>query len=246
MAIAFSAGVDAIVQAIHPYSQKEGHRWFPPKWEPEAGKQGGNEPLLDWYRRCVDTYFGKSPNRYAIEENFASFVSVRWVEETKLTYVSAQAIIVRNKTLKSYYANGSDEVQYLRLDYHGARIGAMFKEHWPHVHIAEDGEPRFPSDYSTTGNIVIDFFDFIYRNYYHSKWIDWAELIYDDYASKLGVSPNPFPAIRQAFDAHQIPLLLGKYRPYLEQMKRAWRENNDSLLPLFISNENCRLLSYTV
>jgi hypothetical protein len=171
---------------------------------------------------------------------------VRWVEETKLTYVSAQAIIVRNKTLNSYYASGSNEVQYLRLDYHGARIGPMFKEHWPHIHVYEDGEPRFPCDQSSSGNIVIDFFDFIYRNYYHSKWLDWAELVWDDQAANLGISPNPFPAIQQAFDAHQIPSLLGKYRPYIELMKRAWRENNDALLPLFIDNEKCRLLSYTV
>ena len=246
MTIAFSEGVEAIVRAINPYSQTVGHKWYPPKWDPQAGKQLGSEPLLDWYRRCVDTYFGGSPDRYAIEENFASFVSVRWVEETKLTYVSAQAIIVRNKTLRSYYAGGSNEVQYLRLDYNGSRIGPMFKEHWPHIHIEEGGEPRFPSDYSTTGNIVIDFYDFIYRNYYHAKWMEWAELIYDAHASNLGIVINPFPAVQQAFNANQIPFLTGKYRQYIEQMKRAWRHNNDKLLPLFVDNERCRFLSYTV
>ncbi len=28
-------------------------------------------------------------------------------------------------------------------------------------------------------------------------------------------------------------------------MKRAWRENNDNLLPLFVDIDQCRLLSYT-
>jgi hypothetical protein len=38
MALAFSNGMDNLVLAIHPYSQKEGHRWFPSSWDPQAGK----------------------------------------------------------------------------------------------------------------------------------------------------------------------------------------------------------------
>ena len=245
MAIPFSDGIADLVCDIHPYSQNQGNKWFPRKWDPVAGKQRGNESLHAWYRRCVDTYFDGKPDRYAIEENFAAFVSVRWVDDTKLIFVSAQAIIVRNKTLASFYANDSDEVQYLRLDYNGGRIGAMFKEHWPHVHIAEDGEPRFPCDPSTTGNIVIDFFDFIYRNYYHPKWLAWAQLVWAPHVVRLGLVADPFPVVADAFNAHKINALLSTYRDYVVMMKQAWRENNDKLLPLFVDNGNCRLLSYT-
>lgn len=245
MAIPFSDGVASIIRDIHPYSQNQGDKWFPKKWDPVTGKQGGNEGLHNWYRRCVDTYFDGRPSRYAIEENFAAFVSIRWVDDTKLIFVSAQAIIVRNKTLDSYYANDSDQVQYLRLDYFGARIGAMFKEHWPHVHIAEDGAPRFPCDYTSSGNIVIDFFDFIYRNYYHDKWLDWAQTVWAPHAVRLGLAADPFPAVAAAFDAHKINVLLSTYRDYIMMMKHAWRENNDRLLPLCVNIDNCRFLSYT-
>ncbi len=211
MAIPFSAGVANVLREIQPYGQDRGSRHFPRKWDPQAGKQGGNETLHAWYRRCVDDYLGGYPGRSAIEENFAAFVSTRWVDESKLIYVSLQAIIVRNKNLKSYYENDSNQVQYFRLDYFASRVGEMFKEHQPHVHIAEDGAPWFPVDPTSTGNIIVDFFDFIYRNYYHDRWLDWAREVWARHAKQLAIAEDPFPAIVEAFKAHQVPALSTRY-----------------------------------
>ncbi len=175
-----------------------------------------------------------------VADRLAVFAIVHWRGDT-LAYVNCQALVTIGGTLEDYYLDPSVEAQYLRLDYDLGALGAMFREPSPHVHIRPDGEPRFPM--TQTSNVIMDFFDFIYRNYFHAEWLDWAESLWRREATFRGLDVDAFDRVKDAFDRSRSDELKRWSEP-LAYMKRAWRGKKDELWPYMLSADEVALLSY--
>ena len=83
----------------------------------------------------------------------------------------------------------------------------MFCEPVPHVHGVPNGPPRhFVPTFRS--NVVTGILHHVYRNYYPSIWLRWAERVWNRWwMSAQRAEDNPFSTIRDAFAAGQIGYL---------------------------------------
>lgn len=238
MSAYFSDGVENVFTLLK--AKGEGQSSFPRNWRLEHGRIGAVESVHRWFVRCVDDHLGGDHGRCQVADRLAVFAIVRWRKEM-LAYVNCQALVTIGGTLEDYYLDPYVEAQYLRLDYDLGALGAMFREPSPHVHIRPDGEPRFPI--TQTPNVIMDFFDFIYRNYFHVEWLDWAEALWQKVAVERGLDVATFDRVRDAFDRSRYDELKRWCEP-LGYMKQAWRSKKDELWPYTLPADEVKLLSY--
>ncbi|WP_437671982.1 hypothetical protein [Sorangium sp. So ce131] len=238
MSAYFSAGVENVCTVLK--AKGENRSSFPRSWQLEHGRIGATESVHKWFVRCVNDHLGGDLGHCQVADRLAVFVVVHWRNDV-IAYLNFQALVTVGGTLEDYYLDSSTEAQYLRLDYDMSALGAMFREPLPHVHIRPDGEPRFPM--MSTPNVIIDFFDFIYRNYFHSEWIEWAESLWRKEAVFRKLDVDAFDRVKEAFDRSQYDELKRWSKP-LGYMKRAWRGKKDELWPYLLPADELALLSY--
>lgn len=238
MSAYFSAGVENVCTVLK--AKSGGRSSFPRSWELDHGHISTTEPVHNWFVRCIDDHLDGNVGRCQVADRLAVFVVVDWQGVT-ISYVNCQALVTIGGTLEDYYLDSSVETQYMRLDYDLRALGAMFREPSPHVHIRPDGEPRFPM--KPTSNVIIDFFDFIYRNYFHTEWLDWAETLWRKEAKLRELDVDAFDRVRDAFDRSRYDELK-RWSKSLGYMKRAWRAKKDELWPYMLSADEVELLSY--
>jgi len=242
----FSPGSENLLRFLHPWGVQRGQSVFPRDWDVREGGIGNAESVAEWFRRNVDGQLGGDVGACSVEENLAAFASLRWEGDTVLTSVNFQAVIVLDRDLDDFYVNGSSDFQYLRLDYDRSSLGPIFGEPLPHVHTKARGAPRFALDSMSSGNVVMDFLDFVYRNYFHRPyWLNWARRVWRDSAAELKIADDPLPAIESAFADSRLDVLLqGDFPERIRRMKQAWTASKDRHFPLFIDVAEARLLSY--
>lgn len=242
----FSPGVDNVITCLMPWDRCVGEAFFPSEWKPGGGKFETSDTAHTWFQRCVDKDLSGNIDRCKIEENIALFAGIKWKNNTEITYANCQVLIVIGGDLDAFYCGEPLECQYLRLDFDPNCLGAIFKESIPHVHCKGNGEPRFHIDSLSTGNVLIDFLDFVYRNYGHDQWVDWARNNWDMELRRMGLSDDPFEAIIEAFKSSKSDILCCKYNTHIEAMKRCWRDSKDKLYPLRVQMAMLNLLSYNL
>jgi len=238
MSAYFSDGVENVFTMLK--ARGDGRSSFPRSWQLEHGRIGPTEPVHEWFVRCVDDHLDGDHGRCQVADRLAVFAIVHWRGEM-LAYVNCQALVTIGGTLEDYYLDPSVEAQYLRLDYDLGALGAMFREPSPHIHVRPDGEPRFPM--TRTSNVIMDFFDFIYRNYFHAEWLDWAESLWRREATFRRLDVAAFDRVKDAFDRSRYDELK-RWREPLAYMKRAWRGKKDELWPYMLPADEVALLSY--
>lgn len=238
MSAHFSPGIENVFTILK--AKSDGRSSFPHGWKLQNGRIGSTEPVRDWFIRCVDVHLGGDHGPCQVADRLAVFAVVYWRDQT-LAYVNCQALVTIGGTLEDYYLDPSVEAQYFRLDYDLDALGEMFREPSPHVHIRPDGEPRFQM--TPARNALMDFFDFIYRNYFHAEWLDWAEAQWRREAASRQLDVDAFERVREAFAGSRYGELKRWSEP-LGFMKRAWRRQKDALWPYALPADEVALLSY--
>ena len=234
----FSPGFRNFLELIKPYGRKE--VLFPSGVaEARIGKQ---EHVHPWFRRLVDSALDSHVERCAVEENMGVFARLQYRDKGEIiTHVNLQ-VLVTETDLETYYLNPDTRARYFRLDYDPDRLGPIFKEPLPHVHSRPVGAPRF-SMWAPTGNVVVDFFDFIYRNFYHENWLGWAKHAYSRWQRSTGT--DIFVPIEEAFktkDGHTV--LVSEYEKQLRDIKSACRTLKDRIFTARINAHSSKLLTY--
>lgn len=239
----FSAGVQNFLSTLHPGKRDLGEAFFPSGVDAATLRTQGDESPREWFVRTVDSVLGQEPGGCAIEPQFGAFASVKWRNGTELRFVQIQAIVCM-ESLEQLYLYDSTPAYYLRLDYDLSALGAIFSHHHPHIHTTPwDFALRFPPDMAETGNVVVDFMDFIYRNFFHTTWKDWAASVWRDEARRRNMD-NLFEPISAAFDSSKVDILLTPpFEDSLKRMKHTWRKCRDDLFPLRIPLQVSQLLS---
>ena len=236
---AFSDGVDNVLRQLR-YGARSESSSFPPRWSVAQGRIGAGETIHDWFVRCVDQCLGGNIGPCTVAENIAIFAVLRWHKKT-IFYLNCQALVTLDCSLDEFYCDGAKKAQYLRLDYDLDALGAMFREPSPHVHVLPDGEPRFP--FSGSSNAVIDFLDFIYRNYQFEDWFIWAETVWKAEAARRKLDDAALDQVKRAFNDSNYESLKACEKE-LGSMKKAWRKAKDELWPYPLSMEELSILSY--
>lgn len=225
----FSPGSANLLQALRFY--KTTSRVVFPQGYVRVGADS-TKTTHDWFLECINqiktaqnlTDEADAIAACQIEENMGIFGIVGGSQD-RLMYANLQAVIVHDGDLTSFYLGAAKSAQYLRLDYDLEALGPLFKEAAPHVHIRPDGEPRFAC--CVHQNIVAEFVDFIYRNYFHDVWVKWARRVWEKQASS-SADNEVFDRIVNAFNRADIEALVAE-KSTLDRMKSCWQRAVDSM-----------------
>lgn len=155
----------------------------------------------------------------------ALFAHVKWRESTKLVFAKMHVVIVDGGTIEEFLLGAQGLVpHYLRFDFDLSALGQMFTHPQPHIHASSEKVfARFPVD-PISGNVVPEFLDFLYRNYFSVKWIAWAREVWR--RGNQG-EEAPFAVVEDAFKKGKHGILMSQYPRELARMKRVWQQQRD-------------------
>ncbi len=238
MTIHLSSGLENVLTLLRPRGQKR--TTFPGGIGLAQTRIGATERVGDWLARCVDHHLGGNPGRCRVEEHVAIFAVIHW-HSGVMRYLNCQVVVALEGTIDDLYCDPGLRAQYLRLDYDLQALGSMFREPAPHIHVHPDGEPRFAL--ATTQNVLMDFFDFVYRNYCYDQWLRWATDVWERDARRQNLDLAALNRVHDAFDSGSCEAL-EKVRKELDAMKRAWRRERDALWPHVVPARETSLLCY--
>ena len=205
----------------------------------ENAGRGSAENLHGWFGRLVDKYCQGEPLRAGIEENIALMANFRW-EKGRLMYASVSTLIT-GPTLEDYYLAGGGAT-YLRLDLNYKTLGEPFSHPLAHIHVGDADSPRFALDGGTSGNVVMDFLEFIYRHYAHERWLRWVRrqwLPKDADQQRI----DQFDRIVKAFRESEFHILRD-HAHEISRIKHALREAKDSLFDAHMDGLDRIILEY--
>jgi hypothetical protein len=239
----FSEGVDDLLDALRPYG-RQGAKVFPPMLDGTQARRGPGENLHQWFVRVVDQFCVGDPKRTAVEDQLAVFLKLGWNDQRRLVYANIQTIVT-DSDLDDYYCDVNVHAQYLRLDLDYKTLGDPFSHPLAHIHVEGDLSPRFALEGGISGNIVVDYLEFLYRNYFWDKWLEWAEREWNQEfiaTSKEG-DVNFFSIIVDAFKLGQFRILQD-HADLMSRIKRTLRKRKDELFDLHMDGADRELLEY--
>ena len=167
----FSISVDTLLRSILPYGRA--FSCFPRNLDDAQSRRKTGECLRRWFVRMVDQFCGADPKLVALEDNLAVFVRLGW-KKNKLIYANIQTVYA-TCDLEDYYLGAEAEAIYLRLDFDYHSRGDLFSHPLAHIHLEGEHSPRFTLDGGNSGNIILDYLEFLYRNYYPGKWLQMLD-----------------------------------------------------------------------
>jgi hypothetical protein len=238
----FSVGVDNLLLAIRPYGRTE--TCFPHDLAEVDSRIREAESRQAWFVRLIDRYFGGDPKLAAIEDNIAVFGRFQWKGKERLTCANVQSIVTPSD-LEDYYLDPSNPAVYLRLDFDYRTLGDPFSHPLAHIHVEGDRSPRFALDGGNCGNIIVDYFEFLYRNYASRKWLKWVEREWSAEFKRTFQEGDidPLPTIVTAFTSGSFQILRD-YAPDLARIKRTLRRRKDELFGLHMDGSDREILEY--
>ena len=237
----YSEGVESLLAYLQPDGRPEGNMMFPRGYDPKRGRIGNEEPK-EWFCRVVREQPEWKIGDCEIEPHVAVVGEVRWNTHSDaqvLSFASLQvlALVPESASLTRLVEDGptSDcDAHYFRLDYDLDALGAPFTHPMPHVHTSSGDAPRFAQEWSASGCVVVDFLDFLYRNYHHSSWAKWADAVWVDQLeeSEAHGMLDQFTVISAAFKNNQHQAITTLHLDVLRRMKTAWRDSRDAMYAL--------------
>ena len=238
----FSTGVDRVLQIIRPYGRPESR--FPPDLKIEESRRRSDESLHAWFVRLVDQFCEGEPKRFALEGNLTIFAGLGWFATKRLRYANIQAIVT-TCDLDDYYVEPQGEAIYLRLDFDYQTLGEPFSHPLAHIHVEGDQSPRFALDGGNSGNVILDYLEFLYRNYHPEKWLEWAGKVWKEEFEKSAnrETIDPLPRMIEAFQRSQIQALRDMAAD-VERLKKVLRMKKDELFAPHVDVDDRVLLEY--
>lgn len=237
----FTPGLEQLIHTIRG-ARRSGRIAFPPGLPEGAGRRSDDESAHLWMRRCIEVVGGV--DRLAVEENLSLLLVIR-LRDGQLESANLQALWANVSIARFANGEGNTPHRYLRADHDTSALGPLLKESLPHVHVEAKGEPRFPVPPSGGSDLVGWFLDFIYRNFFYDKWIEWVEVAWDDWCTEAN-RPNRWQRLVQAFSQGNIGVLERdpELREDLLQLKRCVLARRRELFPVEVDAERLRLFGH--
>jgi len=237
-----SEGVHRLLEVLNPHGRLSGRVFYPRQFKDISSRIQDSQPIHDWFIGTLEAL--SDVGSCQVEEDMACFIELEW-NQSNLTYVNFHVVISRPQSIGDYSCDPSrtNVLVYFRMDYSRKILGQFFTHPLPHIHIHTHDAPRFHLESMTTGNLVVDFLDFIYRNYYFPQWKDWAKRVCRKRV-KLSDGEDRFDRIVEAYKDGKFVELSTDHSEYIRLAKEALREWKDAQFSLRVEQEACSLLSY--
>lgn len=254
MSAAFSRPLDNVLQAIDPRKRPAGSAVFPQQCGDADLRVAPDESVQSWFRRLVDEPLEGDAQACTIEDNLAIFLQFAWDGNRRFRYLCCQAAAVIGGTVDdAYWEAPGVELRYLRMEYDAdpVMLGTLFSHPVAHVHGQPSEAPRFALELGDSHFALIEFLDFLYRNFCHATWSRWADSVWRKAAPDAD-SAAQFQTIR-AFLAEEDGVgkrarfaeMLALSRHWLPQIKRALRyEKAEMPMNVAVDREHLALFSY--
>ncbi len=238
----FSTSVDKFLETIRPYGRTSS--CFPQNLDDQQSRRNRGESLHAWFLRLVDEFCDGEPSRWALEGNLAVFARFGWLKAQHLSFASIQTIVT-TRDLDAYCVEQQGEAIYLRLDFDYQTLGEPFSHPLAHIHVEGEHAPRFALDGGNSGNIIVDYLEFLYRNYHSEKWLEWVKQVWEDEFRKSAARGeiNPLSKILDAIRSNQFQILRDLAED-VARIKRALRTKKDNLFAPYVNGEDRVLLEY--
>lgn len=234
--------MDNLLVRVRPHGQPA--TAFPYRLDATDTRRGDPETLHQWFVRLVDKYCGGEPALVAVEDGIAIFANFVW-RKNRLIYASVPTLIVPEGTLDDFYVDDRRPAVYLRLDLNYETLGEPFSHPLAHVHVFDESYPRFALDGGTSGNVIVDYLEFLYRNYVFDEWLKWArrQWLAQDGADLIDEENDPFERIVKAFAEAQFGVLKA-HAPVIQRIKKVLRDAKDSLFAAHMNGADREILEY--
>lgn len=234
-----SKGLDWFFASIQAHGE-EGESVFPkPLGASQHLLRTKDSYLREWYKTIIQTMKTKKETiddviiDSSIEDQLFFGFSYRW-QGSLITSLRLHALVTPRDTLLDFYHREDIRVFYFRLDYDPERLGPLFKESLPHIHICPDQEPRFSLAFSSPHTALADFTEWIYRNFFYDRWLLWAREI----SKKHGLPPATLDSIQKAYEAADIAFLKRPAcKAFLHDLHHALHEEKRSFLNVSFDSE---------
>ncbi len=239
MSVAFSSALDNVLQALNPGQRPDGEAYFPSQCRGVNLRVNTGEPPAQWFKRLVDGPLKGDIQACTLEPNLALFLQFGWERGPRFKYINCQALAVQRGTLEDVYSGDPNaQERYLRLEYDAdpLMLGELFSHPVVHIHGQPEEAPRFALESSGESNpVLLDFMDFLYRNFCHGTWSKWASAVWRRAAPNPGAAPY-FNVISDYFLEDDTPGKRAKLPGIRElcwewfpRMKRAFREAKQNM-----------------
>jgi hypothetical protein len=154
-------------------------------------------------------------------------------------------LVVTDGTLEDFFLDAARPVVYLRLDLNYETLGDPFSHPLAHIHVSDESHPRFALDGGTSDNVIVDYLEFLYRNYVSDKWVRWArrQWLATSYAEAIDPEDDPFDRIVDAFTDSQFGELNTRAQG-IRQIKKTLREAKDALFANHMNGPDREILEY--
>lgn len=198
------------------------------------------QDLLDWLEQEDDL------RKFSVDDGMLLWGNVSWDKKFADRVQVPSTFPLSHASVEVVIATGAEEAtiaaviercspfQYLRLDYDPSALGPIFKEPAPHIHVHIDGEPRFPGCHALGDLPIVNFVDFIFRNWRHEQWANWLyESWYDRFVKND--EDDLFEKVRAAYAMSNLAVLQGEdTQRVIESLRRHLREEKRSRCPLVV------------
>jgi hypothetical protein len=226
MVSSFTNGTDKFLWALSPGNQPDGLADFPANIG-SIHFENSDRTIHQWFSRCVGLLPNNDPEYYSLddENEIAAFATIKW-KDRRLTYVNCQFLILSGMGLSEFLRHGerpNSNAQYLRLDYDETCLGPIFKEPLPHIHSNPMREPRFPLESIISGNMIVDFLSFVFRNYKHDTWLKWTRKRWERFTD------YPVDSVIYAFMASKTDDMSNRYCTYIREMRACLRQEMSNM-----------------
>ncbi len=227
-----SSGANNLISSMNIGNRPDGTHYVPLVCgkKIKEGMRIGDEALREWFLRCVSS---GSYSDFCIEDNIAVLGIKKW-DKSGLKYLNLQALVTLRGTIADMCRSGennnewNDKCHYYRLEYDPSKPGPIFKEPLPHVHVYPGGAPRFQFSGCDPKTLFVDFIEFLYLNYAHSKWVGWARRIWKQ-GTDFSPCEDSFDAVVAAYDGGRSSELMGRYKGSVIDLKMVLKKEKHRL-----------------
>ena len=221
----YSQGFQNLIECLRPVSAEAQTRCFPPAGSiPRISK---TDTVHAWLFRYVDSVLQHDEWKCCIEPDIAVVAEVSYADNF-IEQACVQVVVVEDQMVSEFRKRPLAQHCYLRLDYDKTCLGALFKEPLPHIHTIHHGGFRFPHVFCGNGNIIVEFFDHIYRNINHEQWLEWAERAYQGAPTAGDSNSLSIKTANEAYQKSCCDVLL-RSREALYQMKKALEDRREKI-----------------
>jgi hypothetical protein len=140
-----------------------------------------NSNPQQWWKGCLHSFL-KGDLSCQINDRMYSFVIIEYDKLKRLKHIEIQTIVTVPEISLIDLAGSEEDFtkkcDYIRLDFALDCIGEIYKDNQPHIHFNKNDAVRFPVDFFSN-NIIVDYYDMLYRNYFYGNWIAWLKNLED-------------------------------------------------------------------